>query len=198
MDKLKVRLGPTGRAALFLLIMVLLSGWSPGGEALAKDGKKADKLGSSGPIVITSKTMKADRTARTVVFKGDVEAREDFLLCSDELYMNYTAANEVAKIDARGHVRIFRDTGIARARSAVYNRQDHVLVLSGEAVVERCADIVKGDKITLYLDDDSALVEGSENGRVKAVIVPDKKCAGTFGEKGVEVNAKDSLCKSPR
>ncbi len=199
MDNLKVKLRSCGFVVFALLVLVLFSSWSACNEVLAKEGGKAKKeVGSSGPIVITSRTMKADRTARTVVFKGDVEAREDFLLCSDELYMNYSKTNDVQKIDARGHVRIFRDTGIARADKAVYNRQDHILILSGNAVVERCADIVTGDKITLYLDDDSALVEGSENGRVKAVIVPDKECAGTFGEKGVEVNAKDSLCKSPR
>ncbi len=195
MDKVKVRCSLAVASLGALLVFCAI-----GHEAAAGGKASRGSIGgvSRAPITITSKSMHADRTARTIVFKGDVEAREDFLLCSDELYLNYTGANEVRKIDARGNVRIFRDTGLARAVRAVYDRQEHTLVLSGKAVIERCADIVRGDKITLYLDDDSALVEGANKGRVKAVIVPDKKCDGTFGAKGVKIDAKDSLCKKSR
>ncbi len=185
-------------------ILISLSIWTlpSGREALAAEGK-AGKTGKTA-ITITSDTMRADRTSKTVVFKGDVEAREDFLLCSDELHMKYTDANEVKKIDARGHVRIYRPSGVARSKRAIYDRSEHTLLLTGNAVIERCADTVRGDRITLYLDDDSALVEGTNNGRVRAVIVPEKKCPGEGDEKGGAgaasgvIDVKGTHCKSSR
>ncbi|MFQ5353939.1 MAG: LptA/OstA family protein [Thermodesulfobacteriota bacterium] len=192
----KVRAGSSSKwpkaAVLFIIFFICLSLSTLEASAGERGkGSAAEKP----PITITSKTMHADRTARTVIFKGDVEAREDFLLCSDELHMSYTGANVVQKIDARGNVRIFRDKGKAISEQAVYDRVRHILILTGSPVVERCADTVRGDKITLYLDDDSVLVEGAENGRVKAVIVPDKKCNGTGDKKGVVKDAKDFSCK---
>jgi len=197
MDKLK----GFGRSKGFfllsgILILLAMMALPPARGASAKEGKAA-KGGEAGqtPITITSQSMKADRTSKTIVFKGDVEAREDFLLCSDELYMHYTDSNEVQKIDARGHVKIYRAAGFARAKRAVYDRVEHTLLLTGDAVIERCSDTVKGDKITLYLDDDSALVEGLNKGRVTAVIVPGKKCAGEVAGKkgGVDNGAADGV-----
>jgi len=191
-------------SGIFMLFSLAALLW--GHDALAGGVKSRDKKGSTA-ITITSDSMKADRTSKTVVFKGDVEAREDFLLCSDELKMNYTDKNEVQKIDARGHVRIYRASGVARAKRAEYDRGEHVLVLTGDAVIERCADTVRGEMITLYLDDDSALVEGAKKGRVKAVIVPGKKCAddgavkskgsGDGAVKGV-IDVDGTHCKSAR
>ncbi len=180
MDKIKcpgaLRAPLVCAGVLMLLIMFSLS---YGHEAFSKDGNAADPVhGGRSAITITSDSMKADRTSKTVVFKGEVEAREDFLLCSDELHMKYTDKNEVKRIDARGHVRIYRSSGVARSERAIYDRGAHTLLLSGNAVIERCSDTVSGEHITLYLDDDSALVEGTKNGRVKAVIVPEKKCPG--------------------
>lgn len=182
-------------AALFISVMVFTLSFCH--EAIAAEAGSVAKA-EKPPITITSESMHADRTARTVVFKGDVEAIEDFLLCSDELHMNYTGANVVEKIDARGNVRIFRDSATARAARAVYDRVKQVLVLTENAVVERCADTVRGDKITLYLEDESVLVEGLHNGRVKAVIVPEKKCDHTEDKKGLLRNAKNSRCKQSR
>ncbi len=158
------------------------------------------------PIVITADTMKADRTSKTVVFKGDVEAREDFLLCSDELRMEYEGANDVSRIDARGNVRIYRASGAARAERAVFDRRAHTLLLTGNAVIERCTDTVHGDRITLYLEDDSALVEGLRGGRVKARIIPESHCAqGGADKKGADgassagiIDVKNTHCYGSR
>jgi len=179
---------------------------SLGNEVMAGGTKaeKASRKEKAVPITITSYSMKADRTSKTVIFKGDVEARENFLLCSDELEMQYGKSNDVNKIDARGHVRIYRSSGVAKSERAVYDRVKHILLLTGNAVIERCTDTVRGDKITLYLDDDSALVEGAKNGRVKAVIIPEKKCAdevepsksGGIDSGGMDV--KNAHCKGSR
>ncbi|MFQ5441768.1 MAG: lipopolysaccharide transport periplasmic protein LptA [Thermodesulfobacteriota bacterium] len=139
---------------------------------------EASGLEKGTPITITSDTMEASRKDHLVTFKGNVSAREEFLLCSDELYLRYSEGSEIKEIEARGGVRIYRKDNTSRAETAVYDRASRIIVLKGNAEVERCADTVKGSKITLYLDTDKAFVEGMEKGRVKAVIIPGKKCVG--------------------
>jgi len=199
----RVRGGESFLPALILLSILVLPF---GHESHAADVKagKAPRKDKAVPITITSDSMKADRTSKTVIFKGDVEARENFLLCSDELEMHYGKSNDVKNIDARGHVRIFRSSGVASSERAKYDRVKHILLLTGNAVIERCADTVRGDRITLYLDDDSALVEGAKNGRVKAVIIPEKKCAdeGKLTKSGAAdsggMDVKNTHCKGSR
>jgi len=195
-----------GESLFFTVILLSILVLCLGHESHAADVKAGKALNKEKavPITITSGSMKADRTSKTVVFKGDVEAREDFLLCSDELEMHYGKSNDVKKIDARGHVRIYRSSGVARSERVQYDRVKHILLLTGNAVIERCADTVRGDRITLYLDDDSVLVEGAKNGRVKAVIIPEKKCAdeGKLSKPGGAdsgaIDVRNTHCKGSR
>src|SRR3990170_4757040 len=54
---------------------------------------------------------------------------------------------------------------------AVYNRETRLVVLTGNPQVEQDCDVVKGDRITIFLDEDKSLIEGGDN-RVKAVVYP--------------------------
>ncbi|GMR04727.1 MAG: hypothetical protein BMS9Abin23_0632 [Thermodesulfobacteriota bacterium] len=194
--------GFMGFSLFFVLFTVV---FSTAGAVFAEP--KAPAPEKRAPIVVTSDTMEASRNDRLVIFRGNVSAREDFLMCSDELYLRYNDANEIREIDARGGVRIFRDQDTSVSDRAVYDRISRVMVLTGNAEVVRCADTVKGDKITFYLDDDRAFVEGGEDGRVSAVIMPDKKCgedaegaAPPELKKRPEKGAvgKETLCTTPR
>lgn len=159
--------------AFFLLAVVAALFLTPGADA-AGDEKTGSAKKS---LTVSSDRMEADNTSRIVVFKGNVEAVEDFLLCSDELRINYGKKDEISEIVATGKVRIFQEGKTAKSDKAIYDRVKRTLVLTGSPVVEQCADIVTGDKIIFYIDDDRALVEGSDGGRVRAVIMPDKKCS---------------------
>lgn len=168
----------------------------------------------SGPVTITSDRVEADRMRGVVVFKGRVAAVEDFTLCADELTIAYGAGNEVSEMRAEGNVRIFQDGRIARSDSAVYKRPKRTIALSGNSQVEQCADTVKGERITVHLDDNNAFVEGAGGTRVKAVITPGKECgktapeadrrkarpdAGPDGDKTpVKVAGDEALCKGSR
>ncbi len=169
----------------------------------------------AGPVTITSDRVEADRMRGVVVFKGRVAAVEDFTLCADELTITYGPGNEVSEMRAAGFVRIFQDGRIARSDSAVYRRPERTIALSGNSQVEQCGDIVKGERITVHLDDNNALVEGAGGTRVKAVITPGKDCGksspaeGAGGKsvpktepRGVKTPAKaagdEALCKGPR
>ncbi len=157
--------------------------------------QEAGKSPARKPITVTSDSMEVDTKENLVTFKGNVEAIESFILCSDELYVRYDDAKQVSEIKAKGGVRIFQDGRIASSREAVFSNKDRTIVLTGEPQVKQCKDTVKGDKITIYVDQKNAVVESGGGGRVKAVIMPEKDCAGAAAEK---VESEEARCKRPR
>ncbi len=146
------------------------------------------------PVTVLSDTMQADKSKGFVVFRGNVVAIEDFTLCADELTVTYGKDNEINDMVAVGSVRIFQQEKVATAARAVYDRTTRKLVLTGHAEVAQCSDSVKGDKITVSLDDDNAMVQSDGGGRVRAVIMPQKNCAQPAG-KGISEEAR---CKGSR
>jgi lipopolysaccharide export system protein LptA len=176
--------------AMFLLAAVLVLPV----QAFSK-GEELGKGTAKKPISVTSDSMEVDTKANLVVFKGNVEAIESFTLCSDELYVRYDDSKQVSEIKAKGSVRIFQDGRTATSREAVFSNRERTIILTGEPQVKQCKDTVKGDKITIYVDQKNALVESGTGGRVKAVIMPDKDCAGGTADK---VNSEETRCKGPR
>ena len=143
------------------------------------------------PLKITSDTMEADRGSRTVTFRGNVVAEEGVTICSDELRLSYGTGEEITEIKATGNVKILDGTKRARGDRATYDREDKVVVISGGALVSQCKDTVGGEKITFYLDTDDVIIDGGEGGRVRAVIMPEKKC-------GTSVESEEFRCSGSR
>ncbi|MBI5492131.1 MAG: lipopolysaccharide transport periplasmic protein LptA [Deltaproteobacteria bacterium] len=157
-----------------------------------KDGDAPKK-----PVTVTSDTMEAKTSENVVVFRGNVVAVEDFTLCSDELHIRYGEAKDVSEIEASGNVRIFQDNKTSTSDRALYNRNERTIILTGRPQVKQCTDTVKGDRITVFLDKDNALVESEKGSRVKAVIMPEKSC--TDEKKGAEkAISEEARCKGAR
>ncbi|MBW7956777.1 MAG: lipopolysaccharide transport periplasmic protein LptA [Deltaproteobacteria bacterium] len=157
--------------------------------------KKAEGAPRS-PVTVTSDTMEARSGEGRVVFKGNVVAVEDFTLCSDELHVTYGDGSDIKSIEASGNVRIFQDRKSSTSAHAVYDRRERIIVLTGEPHLRQCSDSVRGEKITVYLDQENALVEGGNGGRVRAVIMPNKDCPENDApEKYVSEEAR---CKGTR
>lgn len=167
---------------------------APGGSS-AKDG--SGREAAKRPINVTSDKMEADKNASVVVFRGNVVAVEDFTLCSDELYVYYDDNKEIKDIVANGNVRIFQQDKTATAGKAAYDRKNRSIVLTEDPQVVQCADTVKGDKITVFMDEDRAMVESGTGGRVKALIMPEKKCTEA-GKTVGGAQSEETRCKRPR
>lgn len=174
---------------------------------LLMPGTSRAESGSSrkGPVkksvTVTADRLEADNKKNIVVFKGDVVAEEDFLLCSDELYISYGQGQRLDKLVATGSVRIYQENKESSSDKAVYDRAARTVVLTGNPVVRQCTDTVRGDKITVYIDEDRVVVESQGGGRVKAVIMPDKKCGGSTGSMVVsprEGSGGETRCKRAR
>ncbi len=172
----------------------------------AGDGKNAHAHAGSAkekprkPVTVTSDSMEADRSKKFVVFNGNVTAVEDFTVCSDTLYVYYDANNEVSDIEAQGNVVIFQADKTSRSGKARYDRKNRTVVLTGgHPQIQQCADTVKGERITVYLDEDKAVVESAAGGRVKAVIMPEKKCEDHGPAGAEEIHAsEEARCKRAR
>ncbi len=148
---------------------------------------------AAGDVVVTSMTMEADSKSKVVTFKGDVRAEKDFLLCSDELKIYYGENEEIKELIAIGNVRVSKGDKRAMGDRAVYDKGKNAIVITGNAMAEQCSDAVRGGKITVYTDSDSMTVEGGETPgkRVRAVIMPGKKCVEGSGDEKFK-------CERPR
>ncbi len=139
---------------------------------------------SAGPIHIKSDLMEANDQAGVVVFTGSVVATQDDLtINSDRMEVVYskqgnkTAADDASRrsidrIIAIGHVHITKGTRIATAEKAVYEKPTEKIILTGSAQVMEGQNRVKGDVITMFVNESRSIVQGTGKDRVEAVVFP--------------------------
>jgi len=173
----------TARYQPFLFLMVFLSlVLAP--FAASQPENKEEKHSAPQSIVIKSKTMEMNNALKMVTFMGDVNAtREDLIIDCDKMQVFYdslpaqdggeAAKPEFNKIIATGNVRIKRSDGVqATAEEAQYYQEDERMVLTGDPTMKRGDDLVKGDRITIFLKEERSVVEGSEEQKVSVTISP--------------------------
>jgi lipopolysaccharide export system protein LptA len=170
--------------SLFSLLAILVFS-SLSADAAQKVLERA--VGQS--IVIKSDSLEIDNQKRLVTFTGNVDAHaDDLIITCEKLFVQYTGSMQkdssqknsmkMEKITAKGTVKITRpDGGLATAEEAVYFQKEGKIVLTGAPQVKQGDDFVEGSKITLFLNEDRSIVEGSDGKQVKAVISsgPDKR-----------------------
>jgi lipopolysaccharide export system protein LptA len=166
-----------------LTIFVLFLSCPAGSEPL----KKGPDAGKRAEMVIKSDKLEVDDKQKVVIFTGGVRAkRDDLVINCQKLVVFYESLpvekspgeskTRIDRIVATGDVRIDRaQGGKAFAQKAVYYQQDEKVVLTENPVVKKESDFVEGDKITLYLKENRSIVESSGEGKVKAVIFPNKE-----------------------
>ena len=169
------------RWSLVIIFLLVTGHWSlvtvvtgfAGEKKVAAPPSSVSPSPESQPITITSNNMEARKKENLVIFTGDVKAEQkDYTLYAKELYVYYADGKEIKEMIAIENVRIVQLNKVATGEKAVYTRENRTVVLTGNPQVEEDCDIVKGDKITIFLDEDKSLVEGSGDKRVKAVVHP--------------------------
>ncbi len=177
---------------LTVLTAVFLAFVAVSSPSIAQEAGGGGKKGElKNPLTIYASLMEVDNSSGKVIFRGDVDAREDFILCSDELHIHYNDAREVTDIIAIGHVRLLQEGKVARGGRATYERVDGTMILTENPSITQCSDKVTGTRITFNIDNETALVEGGKDGRVRAVIMPEKECSG-------EDIVEEDFCKRTR
>ncbi|NPA40262.1 MAG: hypothetical protein GXO57_07455 [Thermodesulfobacteria bacterium] len=122
---------------------------------------------------ILSNKMEAFENEGLVVFTGDVIAtKKNFKLSCDKMYVYYaTDANgkkHIKKIIALGRVIIETNKWKAYADRAVYFKDQEKLVLEKNPKIWYGENLVEGDRVIIYFDQDKSEILAENRGRVRA------------------------------
>lgn len=132
---------------------------------------------SGGALSITSKKMTLTNQENTILFEGDVVLeRESMILKARklEVVFNPASANqqglmetadkkrELSTITATGDVEFVQGTRTIVSNKVIYNKKDEKMVFTGSPNVRQGEDQLKGERITVYLQEDRVVVEGGE------------------------------------
>jgi len=149
---------------------------------------------SASPIHIEADRMISQEQKNSVIFMGNVDARQgDLVIKTDEMTVFYFQeegqknSSQVKKLICTGNVKLSQGNWVGTGKRMDYYAQDRKVILSGDAKGWQGQNMVSGKTITYYLDEGRSIVEGpatvdSSSGykkdagkteRVKAVIHPD-------------------------
>lgn len=129
---------------------------------------------SKEPVTITADALEFDYRSRVLTYRGKVMTQQgDTQLQADLLTLTFekNEGNRLESVVAEGNVRLLKGEREATAARAEFDQKERIVVLRKDAVVRSGQNEVRGEKITVYLDDERTIVEGGEN-RVHAVIYP--------------------------
>jgi lipopolysaccharide export system protein LptA len=183
---------------LFLLFLFSISAEAQGKKDVGKNGEKGLQTdrnfgftASRAPIDITSNTVEADQKTNTVTFKGNVIAKqEDTTLYANTLTILYDPnTKKLKEIVAVGNVKVVQLDRRATGQKATFDQDKNKVVLDGEAVVREGTNVIRGERITFYVDEERSVVEPVKGGRVSTSITPPPK------EEGEEKKPKEGRKK---
>lgn len=171
---------------LFSLFLIFISGeaqeksGSGKGERAPKTGKGFGFTASRAPIDITSDTVEADQKRNTATFKGNVVAKqEDVTLYANTLVVIYDPdTKKLKQIVATGNVKVVQLDRRATGQKATFDQDTNKVVLDGDAVVREGTNVIRGERITFYVEEERSVVEPGKGGRVSTSITPPPKEEG--------------------
>jgi len=183
---------------LFSLFFIFISGEAQEKSGSAKGGEKAVKTGqgfgftaSRAPIDITSDMVEADQKQNTATFKGNVVAKqEDVTLYANTLLIIYDPdTKKLKEIIATGNVKVVQMDRRATGQKMTFDQDKNKVVLDGDAVVREGTNVIRGERITFYVEEERSVVEPAKGGRVSTSITPPPK------EEGEEKKLKEGKKK---
>jgi len=147
---------------------------------------------SDEPMEITSDRMEAFNEKKVVVFSGNAMARQgNNVLKADKLLLYYKAdksgkkdkigtietekTGDLEKIEAKGNVSLTQEGRIATGDDAVYFRDSNKVILTGNPVLKEGKNSIRGDRVTVFLNENRGVVESNTQRQVKAIIYPQDK-----------------------
>ena len=138
------------------------------GTAIAEDS----------PINIEANHMTSTEKSNSVVFTGDVDAKQgDVRIRSDQMTVYYTpkeaatkkkskdkkgASQQVEKMICTGNVEITRAEWLGTSKKMVYLSKERQVILTGNAKAWQGQNMVSGEKIIYYLDEGRSEVIGDK------------------------------------
>ena len=183
---------------LFFLFLIFISGEAQeksgggkGGEGALKTDKGFGFTASRAPIYIDSDRLEADQKTNTVTYKGNVVAKqEDVTLYANTLVIIYDPdTKKLKEIIATGNVKVVQLDRRATGQKVTFDQDKNKVVLDGDAVVREGTNVIRGERITFYVEEERSVVEPGKGGRVSTSLTPPAK------EEGEEKKQKEGKKK---
>ncbi len=136
------------------------------------------------PIHIRSHDLEFFYEEKRIQYRGNVVVTQgDMTLKSDRLTVLYedpasaaadtTTQQRLKRIVAEGRVEITSGGRRATSRKAIFNQQKRTVTLRGNAVLQEGSNQVKGDIVTVFLDENRSIVKGGKGKRqAQMVLIP--------------------------
>lgn len=171
-----------GAVALLLFALacffVAVDSLAFGSESTEQPKKKAsgvpfETTNRKDPIFITSDQMEVDRKKNTITYRGNVVTKQgEMTMRSQSLAATYNPdMKRLHGVVAEGKVQVFHGDRLATGTKAVFNDEDQTITLTGNPVIHQGNSQVSGSRITFFIQEDRATVEGG-TGRVRATVFP--------------------------
>jgi lipopolysaccharide export system protein LptA len=145
---------------------------------------------SDAPIHIEADRMTSTEQTNSVVFTGEVDAKQaDVRIRSDEMTVYYTqqskdqkdktgeksASQQVEKLVCIGNVEITRGEWLGTAKKMTYLSKERQVILTDNAKAWQNQNMVSGDKIIYYLDEGRSEVIGDSSATMGGSTKPGAK-----------------------
>ncbi|HUL30657.1 MAG TPA: lipopolysaccharide transport periplasmic protein LptA [Thermodesulfobacteriota bacterium] len=180
------------------LFLIFISGEAQEKSAGVKGSEKGLTAGkgfgfttSRAPIDIDSDRLEADQKTNTIIYKGNVVAKqEDVTLYANTLLIIYDPdTKKLKEIVATGNVKVVQLDRRATGQKVTFDQDKNKVVLDGDAVVREGTNVIRGERITFYVEEERSVVEPAKGGRVSTSITPPPK------EEGEEKKPKEGKKK---
>lgn len=144
-----------------------------GGTTIAFGDRKQD---TDAPIDVTSSQLAIDEAANTALFTGDVVVVQGTMtLYAPWVKVFYSDdQSDISRMRATGGVTLIQNEEAAEGEEANYDLEKEVMVMTGDVLVTQKLSAIAADKMTIKMDDGTALMTG----RVKTLLRTRKKKDG--------------------
>jgi lipopolysaccharide export system protein LptA len=107
-----------------------------------------------------------DKAGRGILTGHVVIKQAEMTLTADRVVLTYTGkvsagSPEVSRVDATGSVVVTRPNQVAKSQYGVYDVSKHLIIMLGAVTLNQGANTVNGNRLTLNLDTNKAVVDGS-------------------------------------
>jgi lipopolysaccharide export system protein LptA len=135
-------------------------------------------FGKKSPIQIQADSMSSVEKTNSVVFTGNVDAKQDDVqIRCDKMTVYYTKVNDdkkkessvaqqVEKLTCIGNVEITRGEWLGTAKKMDYLEKLRQVILLGQAKAYQGQNMVSGEKIIYFIDEGRSQVEGNTNVKI--------------------------------
>jgi lipopolysaccharide export system protein LptA len=79
---------------------------------------------------------------------------------------------DLEKIEAKGNVIVTQKARVATGDEAVYFQDSGQIIMTGNPTLRDGKNLIKGNKVVVFVNEDRGVVESDPEKRVKAVIYP--------------------------